>query len=75
MSRRGNDPGVGDLIACMTVVRVSEPFDAGQSVEVKFHIEPCHGLKFGSHMQIIIDAEMVKLYRIGDKHSIHMRPM
>lgn len=76
MTNRGElEGGSGDLVVCMEVEWIRGPFDAGQSVEIKFKLEPCHGVKWGSHMQIIIDADMVNLYHIGDRFSIHMRPM
>ena len=64
----------GGLHVCMGLVFKSAPFDAGQTVECKFDISPCHGLK-GGRLQLWLDPAEADQYEVGAEFSIRIREL
>ena len=57
----------------MTLRSMSEVFNAGQDVELKFELPDCGHVKSGE-LTLRIDPEDRHLYMIGDKYILQLTP-
>ena len=64
----------GGLHVCAGLLTVSQPFDAGSTVELRFELSPCHGLT-GGELRLRVPAEDAKDYAEGDEFSIRIRQL
>jgi hypothetical protein len=60
---------------CARLVHISEPFDAGTKVELKYELAGCHGLLPGGVLVLPVDPAQVGHYLLGDEISIRVRPL
>lgn len=59
---------------CARLVAISQPFDAGSKVELKYEIAHCHGLHGGA-LELLIPAGQATHYMLGDEISVRIRPL
>ena len=60
-----------DIVALMTLVTVTCPFDAGQKCEVKWQIDGPGGHE--AELQWRVSPEVASLLKVGDVYSMHIR--
>jgi hypothetical protein len=64
----------GGLHVCMGLAFKSNVFDSGSTVELKFELSPCHGIK-GGQVLLWVSPEEAEQYEVGAEFSILIREM
>jgi len=64
-----------DLGICMRLMMISNAFDAGKFVELRFVIPECGEIAGGGELTLRIDAIDAHAYMLGDKYYIHLRSL
>ena len=62
-----------DVVALMTLVSVTCPFDAGQKCEVKWQIDSVTG--HDAELEWRVPPSVADQLKIGDVYGIHMRKL
>jgi len=53
---------------CMTLRRISEPFDEGRKVELTWQLPGCGEIAYGGTMTWVIETSERGLYMVGDQY-------
>ena len=64
--------GMDELAICMRLVSISPPFDANQTVELKFVLPACQDC-LGGDMLLRVSPSHAVRYMIGDEYFIRAR--
>jgi hypothetical protein len=59
----------------MKLKAISNPFNAGKFVELKFIIPECGEVTGGGMLTLCVSPEDAKLYMLGDKYYVHLRSL
>ena len=60
------------LHVCIRLVEVSQPFNANQTIELRFDLEECHGIQ-GGELILRVAPQARALYYVGDVFSMNIR--
>lgn len=65
---------VGGLHVCMRLERISEPFNAGKVVALKFKLSNCPKADLhGGELELLIPVTEASRYMLGDEFSLRIR--